>query len=262
VLPFDRVPVVRFQNRRGVGEFEPHIDLLGRINHQILQRMVIAALQAFRQRALLGAPLRDKDGNLIDYGALLVADPGETWAFPKDVTMWESSQVDLTPVLAAVEHDVRHLAAVTQRPMTVFNPESVNQSAEGAALAREALVFVVLDRIARATESWRDVMSLSFLFLKDEVRAERAKIEVMWDDPNRPSLSEKADANSKAGDLPLDFRLKHIWGVGPDEIDRVEQAVEEQQDAAEAAVDTGSGVARGFGGVFAPKADQEPVAAQ
>jgi hypothetical protein len=66
------VPVVRFRNRRGVGEFESHIDLLGRINHQILQRMVIATMQAFRQRAIKNAPAEDEHGNEIDYDKLLV----------------------------------------------------------------------------------------------------------------------------------------------------------------------------------------------
>lgn len=214
-LPFSQVPVVRFRNRRGVGEFEPHLDLLDRINHQILQRMVIATMQAFRQRAVKNAPMEDDEGNPIDWNGILVADPGGVWAIPGDVDMWESGQVDLTPVLSAVKDDVQHLSAVTQTPMHMLAPEGANQSAEGAALSREGLVHKAEDRIARATEAWKDVMSLAFQVAGDDARADRARLQVLWADPERRSLSEKADAASKAADLPFRARLTHLWQFPP-----------------------------------------------
>jgi hypothetical protein len=83
-------------NRNGVGEFEPHLDVLDRINHMILQRMVIATMQAFRQRAIKGdtEDMPDKDpetGEEIDYDDIFAADPGALWRLPKVRDMWESA---------------------------------------------------------------------------------------------------------------------------------------------------------------------------
>lgn len=51
-------PVIRFQNKLGLGEFEPHLDVLDRIMDGVLQRIVIQWYQSFRQRAIKG----DLDG--------------------------------------------------------------------------------------------------------------------------------------------------------------------------------------------------------
>src|SRR5690606_39861328 len=48
----DRLPVVPFTNPDNVGEFERHLDSLDRITEDILQRLTITAMQAFRQRAM------------------------------------------------------------------------------------------------------------------------------------------------------------------------------------------------------------------
>jgi hypothetical protein len=86
------VPVVEFVNRNGVGEFERHLDVLDRINHMLLQRMVIATFQAFRQRAIKvenAEDMPDKDpetGEPIDYDDIFAADPGALWQLPKAPT--------------------------------------------------------------------------------------------------------------------------------------------------------------------------------
>jgi hypothetical protein len=41
----DLVPVVRFKNRRGVGEYEPHLDLLDRIDNEVFRRIGIARIR-------------------------------------------------------------------------------------------------------------------------------------------------------------------------------------------------------------------------
>lgn len=229
-LPFDRVPVVRFQNRSGldgdcgIGEFEPHIDLLDRINHGVFQRMTIATMQAFRQRAIKNAPMVDEETGLeIDWEGILVADPGAVWAIPGSVELWESGQVDLTPILSAVRDDLQSLSAVTRTPFHMLSPEGANQSAEGASLSREGVVFKAEKRIARATESWKDVMSLAFLWAKDEERADRSQLEVLWQDPERRSLSELADAAVKKQAAGVPWRQNMVdLGYAPETIDRME----------------------------------------
>lgn len=227
-LPHDVVPVVRFRNRRGVGEFELHRDLLDRIDHMVLQRLVIATFQAFRQRAVKNLPDEDDAGNEVDWTDVFTMDPGALWQVPDGVEFWESGQADLTPILTSVKDDLRSLAAVTRTALSYLAPDEAGQSAEGAALMREGLVFRTEDRIARATEAEKDVMSLAFLTLGDRQRADRSKIEPIWASPERLSLTSRGDAASKAEDIPWRERMIHIWGFTPDEVDRM--AVERAAD--------------------------------
>jgi hypothetical protein len=48
------VPIIQLVNARGMGEFEPHLDLLDRINDGIMRRLQIAAYQSAKQRAIIG----------------------------------------------------------------------------------------------------------------------------------------------------------------------------------------------------------------
>lgn len=222
VIPHDVVPVVRFRNRRGVGEFELHRDLLDRIDHMVLQRLVIATFQAFKQRAIKNLPDSDPEtGEDIDWTDVFSADPGALWQVPEGVDFWESGQVDLTPCLTAVKDDLRSLAAVTRTALSYLAPDAAAQSAEGASLMREGLIFRTEDRIARASEAEKDVMSLAFRTVGDEERANRAQLTPIWASPERLSLAVRGDAAVKAQDIPRRERLIRIWGFKPDEADRM-----------------------------------------
>lgn len=228
----DVMTVVRFRNKRGIAEFETHMDVCDRINHMLLQRMVIAVMQAFRQRAVKGdLPTvypagHPRAGEEIDYEGLFVADPGALWLIPGAADIWESAQADISPLLAAVRDDILHFAAVTRTPAAMLNPDLANQTAEGATFAREGLVFKVEDRIERASEALIDVASLMFRLTGDTERARRDRINVLWAPAERRSLAEKADAASKAAaDLPLRARLITIWQLTPAEADRIIEAM-------------------------------------
>lgn len=234
-LPHSRIPVVRFENKYGLGEFETHTDLLDRINHQILQRMVIATMQAFRQRAVKGLPMVYPEdhplaGQEIDYNTIFAADPAALWLLPETADIWESQTNDLRPILDAVEDDLQHLAAVTRTPMFMLSPGGENQSAEGASLAREGLVFKVSDRITRTSHPWAQVMSLTLLHAGQSERADLAKLQTIWAPPNRLSLSERADAASKLKDiLPRRTLLIDVLGMAPADADRTMTEITEEQ---------------------------------
>lgn len=224
-LPAGVVPVVSFPNkdRMGVGEFEPHLPILDRINYTILNRLEIATLQAFRQRALKGdLPDTDEQGNDIDYDHIFESGPDALWRLPEGVDIWESGGVDLGPIRSAIRDDIQDLAAVTRTPLFYLTPDAANGSAEGASLMREGLVFKTQDRIVQTSESWEQVMSLAFLFAGDQERARRGDMEVLWAPPERRSLAERADAASKAQDLPWRTRMSDIWQFSPQQIDRME----------------------------------------
>jgi hypothetical protein len=222
VLEHDRIPVVRFVNQHGAGEYEAHTDLLDRINHQILQRMVIATLQAFKQRAVKGLPLKDAQGKLIDYRDVFTMDPAALWQLPDTADMWESGQTDLRPILMAVKDDVQHLAAATRTPMHMLMPSGENQSAEGATMQREGLVFKTKDRITRVKYPWAQVASLMLLHAGQSERADLAKLAMIPAPPEHLSLTERANAAALAAqDMPRRTRLIRIWGMSPAEADRV-----------------------------------------
>lgn len=225
------VPVVPFPNRPKLGrqitrgEFETHLSLLDRINYSTLQRVEVATLQAFRQRALKGGPIHDEHGNEIDYDDIFAMDPGAIWHIPESADLWESGVVDLGPIRMAIRDDVQDLAAVTRTPLFYLTPEAANGSAEGASLAREGLIFKTRDRITEATEGWEQVMSLAFRFAGDEQRANRVAMEVIWAPPERFSLAEMADAGTKAlkGGLTVRQVRERVWNMTPQEIARAEQ---------------------------------------
>lgn len=218
------LPVHRFRNEHGVAEFEPYLDLLRRINHEILQRMTIAAYQAFKQRAAINLPSHDEAGKEIDYSEILVSDPGAFWQLPADVTFWESASIDLTPIIAAVKSDIENLASVTRTPMHYLTPSGTNQSAEGAALSREGLVFKVEDRMARVEAIWSDVISDAFLWLGDAKRADLDQIGVIWKSPERESLAARLDAAAKAvtAQVPWRTTMIDILGFSPQRVDQMQ----------------------------------------
>lgn len=221
-VPHGRMPVVRFTNKDEMGEFEPHIDTLDRINHQILQTMVIGTMQAFRVRALKGLPLNDPaTGQPVDYSDLLSLDPGSVWQLPKDTELWESETTDLRPLLESIKDDLMRLAASTKTPLHMLNAAGVNQSAEGASLQREGLVFKAEDRIERLRPQWAQVASLMLHVLGDTERADLAKLWTIFAPPERLSLAERADAAAKAAtDLSLKTRLTKIWQLSPADAER------------------------------------------
>lgn len=220
------VPVVKFGNRDGVGVFELHTDLLDRIAHVTLQQMVIATLQAFKQRAIKtseaagedgGLPDEDEHGNPIDYNQVFEADPGALWRLPVGAEIWESGQVDLSGILNASKDWVLHLAACTQTPFPMFSPDSANQSANGASLYREGLTFNVEDLCRIAGAGWAQLMALAFQMKGDTQRGNAADIIADWAPADRYSILEMAQADAQSS-LPLAQKAARIYGMSPSEV--------------------------------------------
>jgi hypothetical protein len=233
-----RIPVVRFNNLDDLGEYEPHLDLLDRINHQVLQRMTIAVMQAFRQRWVKGLPTHYPDdfevaelrGKEIDYSKTFVSDPAAFWQLPPDADIGESAPVDLTPLVNAIKSDVQHLAFVTSTPLHMMDAGGDNQSAEGANLAREGLLFKAKDRIERVKPRWSQVVGLMLLQAGETDLTLIRSLQTKFAPPELLSLAERADAASKAvNDVPRRSRLLDIWGFEPEVVDRMMTEWAEEQ---------------------------------
>jgi hypothetical protein len=191
-------PIHLFQNRQGKGEFEKHLATLERINHTILQRMIIIAFQAFRQRGVKGVPNTDKDGKEVDYRDIFQSDPGAVWILPETADFWESGQADIGPVLTAVKDDIIHLAVSSSTPLFSVVPDAANGSAEGAALQREGLIFKTEACIALADGAFCRMMGSVFEIVGDVERSDVYAIEGLWASPRRSSLQERATAAVQA----------------------------------------------------------------
>jgi hypothetical protein len=221
----ETIPIHKFENRNGKGEFEKHIATLERINHTILQRMIIIAFQAFRQRAVKGVPNTDEDGKEIDYSDIFKADPGAIWLLPEVAEFWESAQADLGPVLTSVKDDIIHLAVSSQTPLFSVVPDAANGSAEGAALQREGLLFKVDDCISRADHPLAAMMADAFAAEGDSERANIEDIEVIWASPRRSSLTERAVSavQAMAAGAPWRTVMSKFLELSPDEIAQAEK---------------------------------------
>lgn len=229
-LPYSVVPVTRFRNQDGKGEFEPHLDLLDRINNSILDRVTVSKIQAFRQRAVKGLPDRyppghPQAGQKIDYSDVFEADPGALWKVPPNVDFWESTPTDLGPIRMAIKDDVEWFAALTSVPLHTVTPDAANGSAEGASLLREGQTFKVEDRRMRAGVGLARTMSLAFQFMGDEQRADRSMIETIWAPAERYSLQEKsqAAAQQKAAGVPDAMIAEKVLQWSPSDIARAKQ---------------------------------------
>ncbi|GAA1401960.1 phage portal protein [Pseudonocardia kongjuensis] len=221
-LPTADVPVTWYRNPRDKAAFEQHIDVMDRVNHQILQRMSIAVMQAFRQRAVKGLPEKDDDGNVIDYEGIFSADPAAIWQLPEAAEMWESGQVDLTPILSAVKDDVREFMGNTRTPMTYYTPDAANGSAEGASLTREGLTFKVENTFLYAGAGHTRTARLALRYHDRDDLAK--KVLPLWAPAERFSLAQRYDAAEKGrqAGVPWRTRMLSILQFSPAEVARME----------------------------------------
>lgn len=233
------VSVVKFSNRDGVGEFEEHLDVIDCILFLTMLLMVTAGVQAYKQRSLEQdatgdgtdrlPPKNPETGEKINWDEIFQPGPDALWKLPPGVRVKESGEVQLQGLLAAIQDKIKQLSAVTATPFSLFSPDGVNQSAEGAQLNREGLVFKVEDRCTIAARSWSRVMSLLFSFAPDADRyvdadgdrvdrADAGKIVLDWKPAERYSLAEKSQADSQNKSLSRAMAAQKIWGLTPDEI--------------------------------------------
>jgi hypothetical protein len=216
------IPIVRFENLNGLGEYEPHLDLLDRINDVTLQRIIGFWYQALRQRGLVGdedeedEDSPEKKAPPVDLNKVFRAGPGELWQIPADFKIWESQQTDFGPLLNGKRDDVKEFAAVTSTPLHLITPDAANGSAQGAGLLREALTAKVRDRRARFTPPLKLLWRMVFAMSGAQDRGRRMKLH--WGPIEFHTLAEQASASAQAqGTLSTEDRCERIWDLSPDE---------------------------------------------
>lgn len=221
-----------------LGFVEPHLDLIDRINLGKLNRLVIAAMQAFRQRALKrgeeGDTLPDKDenDNPIDWEKLFTPAPGALWDLPGGIDIWESQATDWRQLLEAEKEDARAFAAVSGTPISVFIPDGQNQSAQGAANATAEQVAQAENEIARVTP----VLAAALVRALDieSVPLNGQSVEVSFEPPAYVSMSEKFAAvqQAKAGGLATTTIMREVLGWSAERVAQAQADLAQEQLAA------------------------------
>jgi len=222
-------PVVILERHKGLGFLEPHLSVIDRINLGKLQRLVITAMQAFRQRGLKGGlPTEDEDGNAIDLKEVFSPAPGALWDIPEGIDVWESQTADVTPLLMGEKTDARDFAAVTRTPVSALLPDGENQSAEGAASAKEGQIAQAekeLERIRPAIE-----VALVYALRAEGIDLGTDSVELLVVPPAHVSLSERYDAASKAVAVQSRKTIQRdILGMSPQQIAEDEADMSLQQ---------------------------------
>lgn len=227
ILP--RFPIIPFNNRGGRGEFEYHLDTIDRINDQVMNKLVIAKVQAFRQMAIEDLP--DKvtqivDGKAvdvpIDYTNAFEAAPGSLWQLPKGAKIWESTPTDLGPLRLSIKDDLMDLGVATGTSLPSIAPDMTQGSAAGAISQKEGELGATDACIDHAGVAHAEVLSVALEFMGDKKRADIAKIEPMWAPTERFSLTDMAEADSKSS-LPKAEKWTRIWQYDPSDVARLRQ---------------------------------------
>lgn len=206
--PFDEVPVVPFINRptmsgEGLGEFEDVIDILDRINNQMLDSLVISAMQAYRQRWAKGVKIEDENGN-----AEVSFDPGADllWLVQDDNAQFgEFGVTDVRPLLQAIQQSVQDLAAITRTPPQYLLATMINTSGDALGVAESGLVSKVVEREAEWGESWERVYRLAGKVIGREVPDDA---EVEWKSPQFRTLAELASAGVQMASAGVPWRTR------------------------------------------------------
>lgn len=237
----DQVPVFKMSGPSGKGMFEKHLDSLDRITVTIRDRLTIAAMQAFKQRALKGELPEfypndhpTKAGQPIPYDDIFKAGPAAIWRLPVGMDIWESAVTDITPIISATKEDTKNLAAATQTALYILSPDAASGSAEGASLIRESLVFSVEEWNDHASMPIALAQSSCFLAQGDSARADVGDIEIIWAPVDRSSIIERAaaSASAKQGGMTQKMIDEKIFQYTPAELAEAQQQRSDEQFAA------------------------------
>lgn len=228
------VPLIRgnWQPAFGVlgrGEAECVFDIQDRINHTILDRLVIAKAQAYNQRWATGIPDPKKNPNNNQTSFRPGADA--VWAITDpDGKFGQFEAADLNQMLQAIRDDVGDMAAVSQTPASFLMNRMVNVSGDTLTQDQSALVQKVKQRELSMGWMYEQAMRVAFLFKGDAAKATEPKVMTIWVDPEVRALSEKADAFNKlvTGGLPLQIAMRDL-GYSQEDIDFAVAEQEKQQ---------------------------------
>jgi hypothetical protein len=201
-------PIVRFvdyldSDGRAVGEIEPLVSVLGRIDQDTFDRLVVQRFGAWRVRYATGLekpPSQEEAEQLalrLRVNSMLISDSPDTKFGTLDAT-------DISGYIASEEFDIRTAAAVSNTPPHYLLGQMANLSADAIAAA-EAGHQRRVKRIRHSLgESHEQALSLAADMAGLDVSDDA---QVRWEDSESRSLSQTADALLKLQQLGVPTEL-------------------------------------------------------
>ena len=200
-----KVPVVQFLNRPRVGNFTGESEMRDVLRPTDMAARALMDLQVAMETH--SVPAKWAAGmNKDDFIDATTGEIANSWkpyftAFTvtgnKDAKFGQFTASDLSNFKTVIDMLAEQVSAVTGLPMRYFGQNSANPASEGAIRADEVrLVRNVELKNSTDGDGWADVMALAYRFGKGEW-LDGNRIRTDWDDPNTPTLSQKADAIQK-----------------------------------------------------------------
>lgn len=208
------VPVIRFANMldlegESMGEIEPVIPLLRRIDQDAFDRLIVQRYQSWQIRTATGMKKPERaeeaaaEAMRMRANDLLLAESPEA-------RFGTLPSTPLDGLLHARDSDIRDLAAVTQTPPHHLLGLSPNVSAEGLVEAQASLMRKIEERKESFGDSWERVLRLGAHQMGMEKEAGDFSAEIRWRDTESRSLNQVADALGKMSKL-LGVPAQMLW---------------------------------------------------
>ena len=200
----------------GRAEHEGVLDIQDRINHTVLDRLIISKSQAYRQRWATGITppgAKGKKRPPFDPGADVV------WVTANpDAQFGDFDTADIEKLLLAIRDDVGDMSAITQTPASYLMNRMVNVSGDTLAQDQAGLVSKVNCRQEAMGWFYERILKICFKYKSDD-RYSDAEAFTLWADAEKRKLTEKADALGKlaAAGIPLEIAMEDC-GYSPDQI--------------------------------------------
>lgn len=203
-------PFFVLRNKDGMGEFERAVPVLHRLRTSIGDRLHTQELQAFLQRAVSGNfPRTDEKGEPIDYSREFRTGPDALWMMPEGAEVHEGRVVDLNPLLGSAKSDLHELAAVTETAIPSLFPDMANQTSEGAKAATRTAKEKAVDRIARFTPVFGEVLTAA----RRWETGKDVEVAPTWAPVEDVPMAEKAEgAQMMLSSLPHEEVLVRAFG--------------------------------------------------
>lgn len=225
-------PIVRFSNYTdldgfSMGEIEPVIPLLRRIDQDTFDRLIVQRFGAWKVRYIAGLakPTTDAEQRAqalaLRMMDVLVAEDNDT----------KFGTLDETPLdgyIAAGDADLRILAAVTQTPPHHLLGLSSNLQAEALAAAEAGLQRKSVDFKILNSSSHERLLRLIALIIDEIAEATAKNIEIRYRDTESRSLGEAAQALGTLANMlgiPVEMLWSRIPGWSDDDTERAKELV-------------------------------------
>lgn len=229
-------PIVRYSNLhdldgRTMGEIEPVIPLLRRIDQDTYDRLIVQRYGAWKVRYITGL-VKPKEMSDKEYreGLLKLKIGDFLTAVDKDTKFGTLDETQLAGFIEAHDVDLRDLAAVRQLPPHVVTGQAPQMQPESLAAINGSLMARSLERKTSIGESHERLFRLTAVQMGNRAEANAWNMQCRWRDMETRSLSQTADALGKVATqlkVPVEMLWERIEGWTDSDTERAKALIQD-----------------------------------